>query len=63
MTTRTTLRSANGSAIAVMEDEGSRINIRTMGGAFKGHYDKKSDRTYKNTGSYVGTGNQLMTLL
>jgi hypothetical protein len=63
MTTRTTLRSANGSPIAVTEDEESRINIRTMGGAFKGYYDKKSDRTYKNTGCYVGTGNQLMTLL
>jgi hypothetical protein len=63
MTTRTTLRSATGAAIAVMEDEGSRVVIRSMTGAYKGYYDKKSDRTYKNTGSFYGIGNQLMMLL
>lgn len=63
MTTRTTLRSANGSAIAVMEDEGTKINIRTMSGACKGYYDKRSDRTYQINGNFVGHGNLLMTLL
>lgn len=61
--TRTELRAPNGNLIAVMEDLGDKINIRTPSGACKGHYDKRCDRTYQINGSFVGHGNLLTTLL
>lgn len=63
MTTRTTLKAPNGTALAVMEDDGSKVHIKTMGGSCKGYYDKRSDRTYKMNGMFIGHGNLLVTLL
>lgn len=60
---RTTLRAPNGSIIAVMEDDTDQIKVRTITGACKGYYDKRSDRTYQINGTFIGHGNLLMTLL
>jgi hypothetical protein len=61
--TSTTLRAANGSPIAIMEDDSRQVKIRTMTGSYKGYYDKSSDKTYQANGNFVGYGNLLMTLV
>lgn len=63
MATNTTLRSSTGAAIAILESDNEQNKIRTITGACLGYYDKRSNKTYRINGSFVGYGDLLMTLL
>jgi hypothetical protein len=46
-----------------MERNSQQEKIYTPIGFYLGYYDKALDKTYGNGGNYIGSGNQLMTLI
>jgi hypothetical protein len=46
-----------------MENNQWHEKIYTPIGYYLGYYDKALDKTYASGGSYIGPGNQLMTLI
>lgn len=52
-----------GQLRCTLEETDTRISLRSKTAAFLGYYDKHTDRTYDNTGRFVGQGNQLMFIL
>jgi hypothetical protein len=59
----TTLRNNDGSVLCYLEENAEFIKIVTKTGAPKGRYEKRSDKTYRIDGAFIGYGNLLMTLL
>ena len=60
----TTLRDNHGQTIGTKEDHGGgKWSIRDSHGQTKDTYDSKTDRTYNSHGQFVGTGDQLSSLL
>ena len=53
----------SGKVIALVENNQWQEKIYTPIGGYLGYYDKALDKTYAISGSYVGPGNQLMTLI
>jgi hypothetical protein len=52
-----------GKIIAFMENNTQQEKIYSPGGYYLGYYDKYLDKTYSSSGKYIGSGNQLMTLI
>jgi hypothetical protein len=57
------LRNAMGFSIGSVQDQGSRQTARHNTGRILGAYDSTTDYTRSAIGAYVGTGNQLPSLI
>ena len=53
----------SGKVIALIEINQWQEKIYTPIGFYLGYYDKAIDKTYTYSGSYIGPGNQIMTLI
>lgn len=58
------LRDRSGKLLGkIKELSGGKLEIRNESGTFKGTYDPKSNETRNSSGSLVGKGNMLSSLL
>lgn len=57
------LRNAMGFSIGSIDTQGSRQTARDQTGRIVGTYDMMSDYTRSSTGAFIGTGNQLPSLI
>ena len=54
----------NGKIIGrMMQFQDASIKLYSRTGSYLGYYDPKEDKTYNRSGSFVGTGNLLATLI
>ncbi len=56
------IQDSHGRIIGRFEEQGNevRVFVRSI---CKGRYDKRQDKTFTHSGKYVGTGDQLTSLL
>ena len=47
----------------MMQFQDASIKLYSRTGSYLGYYDPKEDKTYNRSGSFVGTGNLLATLI
>jgi hypothetical protein len=57
------LRDKNGKTIGHIRQVGNKLDVRNAAGTLKGTYDPAANVTRNLSGSIVGSGNQLVTLL
>jgi hypothetical protein len=60
---RQQIKAANGTVRGFITELGDRKQIHTPNGNVLGFYSKAQDKTFKPSGTCVGFGDQLMTLL
>ena len=63
MTTLTFQNDKTGKRIAATSTENGVTKLYNAAGAIQGWYDSRNNKTFTKTGAYVGTGNQVMSLL
>ena len=57
------IRDRNGYLLGTLYIYSDYQELRDRGGSYKGKYDEKVNETRDRHGTYVGSGNLLMTLL